>query len=269
MFAISHRLALPTAAIAVLGLSSCSGPATVRVGTPDFYWSAARETYASGDFRKTADHLDHLIETQNEYTNRAIPWSLVLTSGMAAGYMDIADYYAAGARINKANSLEFRRKASEFRSMASPLALRFAQNIEKLDQITGSITLAFSLPNGNAALPPQLAQVSRGIELNPSDLANVQWLAIQHGVLLTACLAAGAPNDVAKTSEILGHSSAITSRAVFGRAMATMLERGASLYSREKLDDSNKMAILRQRARTLLDTTQQSALVVQTRGSAQ
>src|ERR1051326_4065068 len=144
-------------ALAMIGLTACSGPVSApsaRVGTPEFYWYAAKETYAAGDYVKTADHLDHLIDNQNEFTARAVPWSLVLTSGMAAGYMELADAYAAGARVNKANTLVFRRKASEYRTMANPLVLRFAQNTDKMSQVpAGGVQLAFGLPKGAAAPP--------------------------------------------------------------------------------------------------------------------
>src|ERR1041385_6617055 len=104
----------PALLLAILTLTSCSGPVPVRVATPEFYWSAAGETYAAGDYRKTADHLEKLIERDDSYTARAIPWYLVLTSGMAAGYMDLADHYAAGARRNKSGALAFRLKAKEY-----------------------------------------------------------------------------------------------------------------------------------------------------------
>src|SRR5215470_17808255 len=106
----SPRVAALLATLGLFGLTSCSGPTTARVGTPEFYWYAAKETYAAGDYMKTADHLDHLIDNQNEYTARALPWSLVLTSGMAAGYIELADAYTAGARVNKIRSLALRRK---------------------------------------------------------------------------------------------------------------------------------------------------------------
>src|SRR5690242_5109016 len=138
MSGYSTRTAAFLIIVALLGLSSCSsGPATARVGSPVFFWYAAKETYAAGDYVKTADHLDHLIATQNEYTARAVPWSLVLTSGMAAGYMELADHYVAGARVNKANAFTFRRKASDYRTMANPLVLRFAQNVDKMGQVAG------------------------------------------------------------------------------------------------------------------------------------
>src|SRR5207302_9638672 len=120
---------------------------------------------AAGDYVKTANHLDHLIDNQNEYTARAVPWSLVLTSGMAAGYMELADAYVAGARVNKAKSLAFRRKATDFRTMASPLVLRFAQNVGKMIQgPAGGGQLAVGLPKGGAATPGLLSQIASGIQ---------------------------------------------------------------------------------------------------------
>src|SRR5579872_2397096 len=113
-------------------LTSCSGPsAGPDTASAAFYWNAAKETYGAGDYLKTLNDLDHLMDNRSEYTARAIPWSLVLTAGMANGYMELADYYTSGARVNKAEALAFRRKANDFRTMASPLALRFAQNVEK------------------------------------------------------------------------------------------------------------------------------------------
>src|SRR5215471_8547645 len=154
--------------LAIALLTSCAGPTTnARVGTPEFYWYAAKETYAAGDFTKTADHLDHLIDNENEYTARAVPWSLVLTSGLAASYMELADNYTAGARVNKGNAMAFRRKASDYRTMASPLVLRFAQNADKMKLVpAGGVQLAFGVPMGSAAAPALLTQIASGIQLS-------------------------------------------------------------------------------------------------------
>src|SRR5438067_208877 len=146
MSVFSFRIAsVSVAALGLWGLTSCSGPAGIRVGTPEFYWSAANETYTAGDYVKTADHLERLIDNSNEFSARAIPWYLVLTSGMAGGYIDLADHYAAGARNNKAKALAFRLKAGEYRATASRLALRFGQNVDKINQVPlGTIPLAFA-----------------------------------------------------------------------------------------------------------------------------
>jgi hypothetical protein len=221
------------------------------VGSTEFYWSAARETYAAGDYNKTADHLEQVIESDNQYSARAIPWYLVLTSGMAAGYMDLADQYAAGARVRKADGLAFRRKATEYRTLASRLVLRFAQNADKIRRVPlGTMPVAFSLPKGNAADPALFTQIAGGIEPTPEDAQAVEAMAIEHRVLMTACLAAGAPNDVAKTEEILGRGGA--TRETFGKAMAQMLEKESALYSRNQLDEPQKLASVRAQAQSAL-----------------
>jgi hypothetical protein len=252
--------------IGLLTLTACSGPLPVRTGAQDFYWSAARETYAAGDYRKTADHLEKLIDGDDLYVARAVPWYLVLTAGMSAGYMDLADNYTAGARRSKTNALAFRIKATEYRTTASRLALRFAQNVDKIDRVPlGTMPLAFPLPNGNAAQPVLLSRIAAGIQLTPAEVQEVEDMSIQHSVLMTVCLAAGSPNDVANAKEILGRPNAGTSRATFGKAVAQLLESQSTLYTREKLDDPAKLAVFHQRAQSVLAEANRagSARVVQ------
>jgi len=239
--------------VALILLSSCAGPsASVDTSNAAFYWSAAKETYAAGDYLKTLDDLDHLMETQNEYTSRAIPWSLVLTAGMASGYMELASYYTDGARVNKSNALGFRRKANEYRTMGSPLALRFAQNVEKMDKLpAGAVPVAFPMPRGTAAVPEALVRIGKGEPVSQADAEKAQILVIERNVLLAACDAVGAPNDMAKAQDILTHVST-ASHATFGKAIAKLLQHESELYGRNQLDEPEKVAILRQRAETVL-----------------
>lgn len=235
--------------LGLMFLAGCSSSSVDRASNAEFYWSAAKETYAAGDYRKTADHLETLISSKNDYTVRALPWYLVLTSGMASGYMELADQYAAGARAHKEHAAAFHTKTIEYRETASRLALRFAQNVDKLDQLPfGRLPLAFDLPKGSAAEPSLLAKIASGVELNAADAADAEALAVQHSVLMTACLAAGSPNDVAKAEVILGHDSAGTERAAFGQTIAYMLETESALYSRNKLDQPDKLDVLQKRA---------------------
>src|SRR5262249_22243392 len=158
--------------------------------------------------------------------------------GVAAGYMELADDYASGARMHNSSATVFRRKAADYRAMASPYVLRFAQNVEKFDRLgSGSVSLAFGLPRGSVAVPPVLAQISGGIAPAAGDEEKAVTLAIERNVVLSVCLAIGAPNDPAKAAETLGHASTITPRAVFGSALGRMLENASALYARDKLDE--------------------------------
>src|SRR3954470_21132346 len=92
------RLMAAPAVIGLLALCSCSATHETTAGVSDSYWSAAAQTYTAGDYAKTVDHLDRLLRDDNPYTARAIAWRLVLTSGLARGYAELADRYTAGAR---------------------------------------------------------------------------------------------------------------------------------------------------------------------------
>jgi hypothetical protein len=255
MSVLSPRLAAVAILSLLLALTACSGgsgspSAAVTTGkSADFYWSAARETYALGDYMKTADHLEHLLEGQNAYTARAIPWYLVVTSGMANGYMKLADQYTAGARINKSAATALHLKASAYRTTASQVALRFAQQADKLKDIPLGLTpLSFSLPKGSASETELLTQIAKGRELTPADAESAETLAVQHAVLMAACQAAGAPNNVARAEEIFASANAEVARAAFGKAMADMLDAESTLYTRNKLDEPEKLAAFKDRA---------------------
>ena len=273
MTTFSQRaVALLATAVLLLTLTSCAGPPTAAAGSPEFYWNAARMTYAAGDYMKTLNDLDHLIDTKNEYSNRARPWSLMLTSGVAAAYVELADAYASGARLNPANAVAFRRTASDYRTQANPLVLRFAKNIEKVDQLPpGSITLAFPPPKGTPAMPAALARVAAGMSISAVEVDAMAPRVVDRNVLLSACLAIGAPNDVAKAREVLGHASTITPKSTFLNGLAQMVDLNAALYERDKLDNSEKLAMLRKEAQGLREEAARavSAMVVTVKENAQ
>ena len=241
-------------------LCSCTpvptGPAK---GTPAFYWQAARETFATGDYNKTLEHLDQILASDNEYTARALPWSLMLTSGMAAGYMDMADNYALGARLNKSDPTSFHRQVSDNRALANRLALQMAQNFSKVDQLKGdTVPLAFGYPKGNAAPIAQFQKVAGGMPLPPAEMEAVLRQAVERGVLLAACRAAGAANDTAKAEQVLKSADAQVPKATFMAFLADGFFSVAQLYSTDKLDQPQRVELLCERAQEALKAAPQS-----------
>ncbi|MBZ5625271.1 MAG: hypothetical protein LAQ69_42205 [Acidobacteriia bacterium] len=251
-------------------LSSCSSTVRAQAGTPASDWSAAKERYVAGNYVKAIEKLDHLLEAPNEYSQRALPFSLVLTSGVAAGYIELADYYAAGARANRTKALTFLRKASDYRAMANHMVLDFAENTKKMDLMRGdSVQLAFGPPKGGAVEPALFKQIAQGMELSSGDEEEALSAAVDRGVLLAVCNVAGAPNNLAKASEILQRGEFLVRRTQFMKAVAEQLERESQLYARNKLDDSAKMAMLRQLAQDVLRDApgSRTAMVTQVNGN--
>ncbi len=256
----TYRIAATCAAISVnVILISCSGPSGPQPGTPAFDWGAAKETFAAGDYAKTVDNLDKVVATDNEFTAKARPWLLVVTSGMARGYSELADRYETGARVNKADPSKFRRNMSDYRAQASQLSLHFAEVLGAfLKTKDDSVPLVFSLPTGNAAPPLPLSRIATGILPTPGDVDAAQRQNIARTVLLAACSAAGAPDDPAKAAEVLKAPDAKVPRAVFVTAMANALFEQAQIYGRQKLDEPEKMKIFWTRAQDALKTVPES-----------
>jgi hypothetical protein len=244
-----------SAALAIATLTACStAPSqSANARTPKFYWSAAGETFAAGNYAKTADHLQRLIESDNEYTARAIPWYLVVTSGMARGYTELADRYMTGARFNRANALALNRTAAQYRTTAGRLALQFAQDVDRLQKVPlGKVPLGFPMPKGSAGEPPLLTRVGSGVAMTPAEQEAAEAAALQRGVLLTVCQAAGAPNDTAKARDILGRPTPDVARETFANALAQMLKTESSLFAHDKLDDPEKFAAFQKRSEMVL-----------------
>jgi hypothetical protein len=220
-------------------VTSCeSGPAPPAKGTPAFYWAAAKENFSAGDYVKTSEHLEQLTKSNNEFSARALPWRLVILSGLATGYMDVGDKFEKGMRANNNNSMPFRKQMSDARSAASRLALDFAEAFDRFDKASkdAQIPLAFTSPMGNAAAVAKLDQVANGILPRPPELETAQKEALSRGVLLASCLAAGAANDPAKAGEILKDGTATVPRPTFLRAMAEAYYDQAGVFGKRKLD---------------------------------
>jgi hypothetical protein len=235
-------------------LSSCSSqPAGPQPGTPGFYWGAAKETFAAGDYSKTLDDLDNLLGAENEYSARALPWFLVLSSGMTNGYVEMAEAYDAGAHANRADPSPFQKQRNEYRKAGGQMALRFAERYGGLAKLPGdSVALVFGYPRGSAADIPLLTKVQKGMMPLAADIEAIQTSAIEKGVLQMASEAVGAPNDSAKAQTLLSAPDAKAPMATFQLAMAEALQTAASLYSRDKLDDPKKVETLCQFAQAAL-----------------
>jgi hypothetical protein len=248
-------MATGTLFFACLILSSCSGPSGPQGGTPAFYWSAAKETFAASDYLKTVEHLEKLNATDNEYTARARPWLLVMTSGMARGYMDLADNFDAGAHANKTNPIDFRRRTNTYRGEANRLTLEFVEVFDKFQQGKDDpVAIAFSFPSGSAAPVAQLAKVAAGMTLQPTEIEPAEKRAIVRGVLLASCDAAGAPDDTAKAEQLLKPGTLTIPRAAFVTSMAATLFDESRLYGARQMDNPDKLKILCNRALDALKT---------------
>jgi hypothetical protein len=236
-------------------LISCSGSSGPEPGTPAFYWAAAGETFGNKDYVKTIEHLEKVTATDNEYAARARPWLLVMTSGMARGYIELADNFDAGAHANKESSTEFRRHTNTYRGQADRMAVEFVEAFGKFQQGKDDpVPIAYPFPTGNAAPVTQLGRVATGILLAPAEIEPAEKRSLERAVVLQASAAAGAPDDVAKAQDLLKAGTLTVSRAAFVTMMSSTLFDESKLYGPRQIDKPDRVKIFCNRALDALKT---------------
>jgi len=268
------RLFLFTALILVVASASCSNqPAPPKPGTPAFYWAAARTTYHNGDFVKANESLVQIASSDNEFTARARPWSIMTAAGIARGYAELAATYDAGAKANRANPTPFIKQASALRSAASAAAMEFAETSHQFLQQNKdpNVRFAFEFPTGSATEPAGLKRISSGILIQDSERDMLLKAMLQRGVLLTVCEALGSPEDPAKGAEQLKTGEAQVPRATFLYAVAQALHTQSDLFSASKLDKPDRVRMLCEQAREALqaipETKESKALDTKVQGT--
>lgn len=242
-----RSVALVICVPAIVFLTACSsGPVAPQKGTPAFYWAAAKQTFAAGDYLKTSDNLDKILKSENEFKATALPWSLILTSGMAHGYMELGDSFEQGARANKANPAMFRRQTGDDRRAARALALQFAEKFQDFvkNNHDEQIRLAFPFPNGTTAGIPLLTKAGSGIVPSSQEIEDGVRSALQRAIIIETSRAVGAGEDATKARQQFAGGEVKIPRMDFLLTMAVSLHDQAMLFGPTKMDEPEKMKMM-------------------------
>ncbi len=233
---------------AVVACGSCSsGPAPAKMGTPQWYWGAARDTFRQGDLAKTQEHLEKLMTTDNPFKRRAATWHLVILAGLAEGHKDLAEAYDAGAGLTKTQAGDFRRVAADLRRLARLYSLGLAQEagrFQKEAAETERVTLDFAFPRGSATEAITLDRLRKGIFPSEGERVTALQRTIERGVLLETAAVAGAGQDTAKAAELFKTQPVEAPRTVFLYGVASSLYDLTGIFDRKKLNEPDKKKIL-------------------------
>jgi hypothetical protein len=229
----------------LIAAACSSGPQPPQPGTPGFYLASAKSTFAAGDFLKTSDNLSQL-NNSSEFAARTRPWSIVMSAGLAKGYMDLAENFEYGARANRTNPAPFRRQVSQLRSMAGNAAMQCAESTKKFlaENKADTVALEFPFPRGNSAEPVPLQRVAKGMMVPDAEIEDLTKTMVQRGVLMTTARMVGASDDVAKALDTFKSGDVKVARAVFLEATAKALVDQADLYTSTKLDQPDRVKLL-------------------------
>ena len=233
-------------------LGSCSSQtAGPKFGTPEWYWSGARDQFAAGDFAKAQEHLEKLLATSNPFRERAAVFHLVLLAGMAEGYRDLAEAYSDGEKASKNQSMDFHRVVTDMQRFSRQYTIGLAEDAGRFSKEMGSapqFAMDFTFPSGTATEVATLERVRKGIFPAEADRLSAQRQAVARQVVLATAAFAGAGNDPAKAAEMFKTQPVQVPRATFLMGLAENLLEESSLFDRKKLNDPDKKKIMLQLA---------------------
>jgi hypothetical protein len=235
-----------TALIALTLCSCASGPQPPQPGSAQYHWAAAATTYKNGEYSKVVDNLQVVLKTDNEFKTRAYPWALIMTSGLAKGYMDYADSQDIGGKVNRNNPTPFRKAASAARTAAGTYAMHFVQVFhDSNDKIKDEqLPLAFDFPPGMMVDPPQMEKVAKGMTLQQTELDAIQKSLIQRGILQSLCRLMGTPNDSAKALNLFKQGDPKAPRVAVQLGVANLLWDQAQVFGPKALDKPQTVKVL-------------------------
>ena len=233
-------------------LSSCSSqPSAPKFGSPEWYWSGARDQFAAGDFAKAQEHLEKLLATSSPLKERAAVWHLVLLAGMAEGYRDLAEAYSDGEKASKDQGREFHRIVIDMQRSLRQYTIGLAEDAGRFNKEMGSapqVAMDFTFPNGTATEVATLERVRKGIFPAEADRLSAQRQALARQMVLSTTAMAGAGKDSAKATEMFKTQPVQVPRATFFMVLAQNLLDGSAIFDRKKLNDPDKKKILLQLA---------------------
>jgi hypothetical protein len=243
----SPRRKLLAAAAAVAILSGCqSGPKPPQPGTPAFNWLAAKDAYKNGDFVKANDLLTQLSNSDNEFAERARPWALVTSLGLANSYMTLADKFDQGAKRNRSNPTPFRRTASEYKVKANAAALQFAEVSHRFVAANKDkdVVFAFDPPAGAFDEPVQFQKITAGQMIPAAELAGVENVVIKAEMLRGVCRALNTPKDPDKARAAFQAGEAKVPGPSMLLAVANGLYGVSEMFGPKKLDQPHRIKML-------------------------
>lgn len=255
------RFLLPSLCVLVILVSACSsGPRPPAKGTDAWYWQTALDTYAAGDYLKTVENVEPAAEPDSELAAQAMPFQLVLTAGIASGYLDVADAFETGAKENEAGSVAFIRSMNQYRSLAEKMIIKFAETAMAYQKLggAGSVPLAFSFPPGDTSTIPELAKAEQGIALSPNETTSAVRRALEQGVLRAASNAVGGGEDTAAAQRSFSGENPSVPRDVFVLGNAKQLSEFSRLYADFKLNRPDRMKQLAEIALGLAQSVPES-----------
>ncbi len=240
----------------LLLMGACSGTKAPVVGSPEWLWSAAHDSYTAGDFEKACDHLRKIEKSENPFVERARAWRLLLEAGSASGQLETAKAYNEGAGVIRANA----EKTAYLRSKEDHAKEARRHGIDLLEgcgdllkQVSDKpIVLEFPFPQGTAANVTDLDRVFKGLPVAEELKAPIDDKMLKRGVVRAVSAVLATEDDSAKAQAAFQNGKAEVAPARYLAAIGSALSRVSLVFDRKYLNEPQNQRLFQAKAKEVL-----------------
>jgi len=235
------------------GLLACSGGGSggPRLGTPEWYWAAAQETFEAADYVKTQEHLEQVVKSDLDVKQQAAVWRTLVLAGLARGYMELGDAYAETVEKNPRMTAQFQIPIQEYRRVARRHAIELTESMSTLRKlIAGSeqVSFDFAFPAGSPNVSAVLTQLKAGQNPPPNQLLDAEKETLKRGILLEASGMVGAGEDVNRARTLFDTRPVAVASADFLWALGDSTYSLSDLFEQKRLNEPQVRKVMLQNA---------------------
>jgi hypothetical protein len=233
-------------------LPACGGPSGPAQGSPEWLYSAARESFRGGDIDKTQVHLGKLEDQESPFQARAAAWDLLIKNGRLLGYEELVESYNAGwQHAVGANKLNFARDKDTMLKEIRTYGLHLLDANTHFQKIAAAqkldhVDLEFSWPEGSAAPVVEVERMEKGIWPVDSERELASSKMLQRGLLRGFAAGITSLDDVPGAQKAMASGKASVPITHFQLAIAGAMSTTAKYFGEHYIAESDKRKIFLQ-----------------------
>ncbi len=234
-------------------LPACGGPSGPAQGSPEWLYSAAKDSFRGGDIDKTQVHLEKLENLEgNPFQARAAAWDVLIKNGRLLGYEELVESYnIASQHAVGGNKLNFSRDRDTMLKEIRGYGLHLLEANTHFQKIAAAqkldhVDLEFPWPDGSAAPVLEIERMEKGIWPVDSERELAKSKILQRGLLRG--ISAGITNldDVAGAQKAMAAGKTEAAMARFQWAIAGVMSTTAKYFGEHYIAESDKRKIFLQ-----------------------
>ena len=250
----------------LLILSSCGGgtdskkPVLMR-NTPEFAYNEAKEAMSAIKIEKAISLTNDVMTRfpNSVQAQRARILRIVLLTGLAHGYGDLADAYLTGFEKGGKNAGQFRSTAFDFYRKKKNAILGFSDACDYMIQNysdKADYVLECDFPSKEVSMNRLIEEVKKGNLLDSEQLKIAEEQELREGVLVSLAMFLGAENDRNKAKKLLEEGSRPLDPAEFFVRVGEMFLDDQKLFGRKTLNEIQYYRLFYQKAQECLNLAQ-------------